>query len=79
MGVSIFLGNEDRASWTYSHFDYVLCQLGLPSAEESNWAGSMDPEHLVQNLHRISDQGDRGVMAEIAIDSLKSGSSISWS
>jgi hypothetical protein len=78
MGVSIFLGNEDRASWTYSHFDYVLCQLGLPSAEESDWAGSMDPEHLVQNHHKIVNADDRGFIAEIAIESLRSGSSISW-
>ena len=78
MGVSIFLGNEDRASWTYSHFDYVLCQLGLPSAEESDWTGSMDPEHLVQNLHKIVNADDREFIAEIAIESLRSGSSISW-
>jgi hypothetical protein len=78
MGVSIFLGNEDRASWTYSHFDYVLCQLGLPSAEESDWAGSMDPEHLVQNHHKIVNADDREFIAEIAIESLRSGSSISW-
>jgi len=79
MGVSIFLGNEDRASWTYGHFDHVLRELGLPSAEESDWAGSMDPEHLVQNLHKIVNADDREFIAEIAIDSLKSGSSISWS
>ena len=79
MGVSIFLGNEDRASWTYGHFDHVLRALGLPSPEESDWAGSMDPEHLVQNLHKIVNADDREVIAEIAIESLRSGSSISWS
>lgn len=67
----------ESASWRYGHLYSVLTELELLKGEEDYW-GTVDPEYIITNLHKLTDPNDRETLSKIANLAIKLKVDITW-